>query len=510
MKTLFSRFSRTVLSLSLIPIFVACGGGGGGTTTPPPVVPPPVVPPPVVDTTAPTLVGASLANGAVGVSVTLPSITYTFDEGITCKGQVTLVATTPAIGTTTCSGKTLVFAPTAQLLYATSYTITLPKGAVADVAGNLLASSKTIGFTTEKLAGAGTRLIVANSQGNFSGLGMDGGATIIDSLTETVTGLVVFPKVPGTFGADHVDADSGTGRVALGSDMGAYVIHLMTTDGTVLPSLPIDTADPNSHHGVRGLAHSDSERCAVFGENGGQATYYFRSVMRCWERDGTAVVFTSVVDFAAEKTQLVTKFLYAPQQKKYYVVAGAESSYGVLQFSLYGGYRPGFGPGSGSVREIDPVTHTVTRQFTVGQAPFDAVIRGNHLLVVNAYDKSLSDVDLLTGTVTTADLRANFANELENPVSITTDGTYEYVSDYLTAVRVLRGGSEVARIEVGGEAGRMAVVGDKLWVTAYRGDFRLNVADHLVSGLYIINRGTRLLEKTLTRTGDSPHEVTTY
>lgn len=463
--------------------------------------------PPPVDTTPPTLLSVSVASGAT-VPVALPSVTYTFSEDVACKGQVGM--TSPGytvVGTTTCSGKTLTFTPTSQAFYATAHTLTLPQGVVADGAGNLLATADVRTVTTEKLAGSGTRLLVANGLGNVAGgFAPDGTASIIDTASLTVTDRVLFAPAPGHFGADRVDADSGTGEVLFASNSGTYVIHRMKTDGTVLASFPIDSAQPSKAQGVRGLAHSDVDRCAVLGILASQDSYYRANVLQCRSRTGTEVTFESATNFVAPAGMIVTKLLGSGT--KYYAVAGTTASFNLNEYAPVGvGARLGFGPGQGLVTEIDAVTHTVTRTFSVGQAPNDAVIRGNHLLVVNAYDRSLSDVDLTTGVVTTTDLRAHYG-EYEHPMSIATDGTYDYIGDYLLAVRVMQAGQEIARIAIGGDTGRMTAVGGRLYVAMRNGDFRLPFVS--LNAVAVIDLASRTLVQTIAPVGAKPVEITAY
>jgi len=98
------------------------------------------------DTTAPTVIGASPADGATGVAIS-STITVTFSEAMdpaTINDTTFIVA--GATGTLSYSGTTAMFTPDA-LANGTSYTVTITTG-VTDVAGNALAADYTFSFTT--------------------------------------------------------------------------------------------------------------------------------------------------------------------------------------------------------------------------------------------------------------------------------------------------------------------------------------------------------------------------
>ena len=493
----------------------ACGGGGGASD-------PPLVVPPTADTQAPTLQSVSLTSGATNVPVALPPVVYTFSEDIVCKGNQVVIEseayTVP--GTVACSGKTLTFTPTTSaqaLFYGTPHTLKLSAGAVADAAGNPLAAADTRSFTTEMLAGAGATLYVANSNGNISAFGISGSATLIDAATKAVKERVTFAPAPGHFGADRVDVDAGTGRILFGSGGGTTVIHQTRVTGEVLPSLVIDPANPNLHHGVRGLAHSPRARCAAFGVQGyfpDGSTNYWQGAMKCWRRDSDQVAFAAPAGFLGDRsTEIVTKFLYHEGRDMYYVVVTKQSALAGLQSSL-GGYRQGFAAGqSGRVVEVDAKSYALRRSWAIGSGSMDAVPLGDKLYVVNAGDKSLSVIDLAVANtalaVTMHDLRAVFLDPYENPVSITTDGTSLYVGDYLTSVRVLTlAGVQVGRVDLGNEPGRMTVSRGLLWVTAYRIDFRTGIG--AVNAVYVIDLASRTVVQTLMGAGDTPVEIATF
>ncbi len=140
-------FGRAAGTRMLIAVFVAalaaCGdgtgqdfltpiGGGGGST----------------DTTAPTVVTTSPANGSTSVPRTTP-ISITFSEPID-SASVTNAAfalDNGVTGTITVSGAVATLTPTPALPALTTITGTVSTG-IRDLAGNALAAPVTFQFTT--------------------------------------------------------------------------------------------------------------------------------------------------------------------------------------------------------------------------------------------------------------------------------------------------------------------------------------------------------------------------
>jgi len=135
------------MTLGLISILfsmsqMTCGGGGGGEAV-------------KVDTTPPEIAAVSPINGATGVAInTVISATFTkamdassinttnfeLDHGVT--GTVTYDAV----------NKRAIFAPSANLAYSTTYTVTIKTG-IKDSAGNALSANYTFSFTTRPSPG---------------------------------------------------------------------------------------------------------------------------------------------------------------------------------------------------------------------------------------------------------------------------------------------------------------------------------------------------------------------
>ncbi|MDZ4179375.1 MAG: Ig-like domain-containing protein, partial [Coriobacteriia bacterium] len=107
----------------------------------------------VIDTTPPVVISVSPANGAVNVSPGSLTIRVTFSEPIIQGAVFQNVVLTGSGGapvgrTLAVSGSALLITPTGGVAPLTTYTITVPAGAVADVSGNALATSFTSSFTT--------------------------------------------------------------------------------------------------------------------------------------------------------------------------------------------------------------------------------------------------------------------------------------------------------------------------------------------------------------------------
>ena len=97
----------------------------------------------VLDKIAPAVTSSSPAKGATGVSIS-SSIVLTFGETIaqgSAFSSITLKKGTSTISSTkTISGNKLTIKPSSSLGAATTYTVTVPAGALQDVAGNLNAA----------------------------------------------------------------------------------------------------------------------------------------------------------------------------------------------------------------------------------------------------------------------------------------------------------------------------------------------------------------------------------
>ncbi len=200
------------------------------------------------DVTRPTLVSSSPADGAVNVS-TGSSIRLNFSETIdpsSFNENAIVVTPSPGDGTGYWSngGKTLTFEPDAPLADDTQYYIVMPEGAVRDLAGNWLAGSHTIQFTT----GSGF------ASGRCSGLVE--GDPFSDNAADPEGAVVVAPNVSPfsdndeniqIFGADFVAAD---GRYSIGRLPDRWYFPFVIMDSNGDGRLEPDLGDAVGAYGV--------------------------------------------------------------------------------------------------------------------------------------------------------------------------------------------------------------------------------------------------------------------
>ncbi|MEW6447756.1 MAG: Ig-like domain-containing protein [Bacillota bacterium] len=105
------------------------------------------------DRVAPRVTGTDPNNGTTGVPVD-KTVSITFSEYIQAGANYGGITVTPQGGSPVSIGKnitgsTLTLDPNQELAYATAYTVTVPAGAVKDLAGNQLAAGYTFCFSTE-------------------------------------------------------------------------------------------------------------------------------------------------------------------------------------------------------------------------------------------------------------------------------------------------------------------------------------------------------------------------
>ncbi|HZW84094.1 MAG TPA: Ig-like domain-containing protein, partial [Candidatus Deferrimicrobium sp.] len=105
------------------------------------------------DTTPPTVISTNPASGAVDVPVNT-SITVSFSEPIQLganSSAITVKKGTKTVGyNLSVNGNNLVIQPTFSLSTRSTYTVSIPAGAVKDLNGNSLAAAYTFNFSTTK------------------------------------------------------------------------------------------------------------------------------------------------------------------------------------------------------------------------------------------------------------------------------------------------------------------------------------------------------------------------
>lgn len=186
--------SRSGKSLTLIllaaALLEACGGGSGASNTNP--IADAVHSPP--DLVAPTVVSMSPADNAVDVAIDA-SLRITFSEpmdstsinGTTVKVRAGIVY---VAGTIRCAYDTIIFTPSANWGFTTTYTVTISGGpsGVRDVSGNVLASDHNWTFSTGQVPDTTPPRVISTNpiDGDF-GIPVD--TTVIVTFSEAVTNV---------------------------------------------------------------------------------------------------------------------------------------------------------------------------------------------------------------------------------------------------------------------------------------------------------------------------------
>ncbi|RKO67780.1 Ig-like domain-containing protein [Desulfofundulus salinus] len=178
------------------------------------------------DTIAPAVEAVDPVDGATNVPVGT-SVTVTFSEDVKAGAAYDGIALKDAEGnavavTTNIEGKVLTIKPDANLAYSTKYTVIIPAGAVADLAGNALAQDYAFSFTTEAEPDTIAPTVEAAEP-------VDGATNVPVVVTITVT-----------FSEDVQEGDS-FGQIALKDAEGNPVDCNVTLNGNVL------TIDPNAN-----------------------------------------------------------------------------------------------------------------------------------------------------------------------------------------------------------------------------------------------------------------------
>jgi hypothetical protein len=195
--------------------------------------------PPGIDMSAPTVLSFNPGSAALGVALGA-NIVLTFSEAVQ-RGTGSIVLKTAA-GTTiasydaatsgniSISGNTLTLNPSADLSYASGYTLTFAAGSIKDLAGNAYAGSSSYGFSTV--------------QGTLPG-------------TPATAGSDVFTAVAGHYALDGL---GGTDTLQLGQVLAAYAISPTST------GYSLSATDGSANYGltnVERLVFSDGHALAL-------------------------------------------------------------------------------------------------------------------------------------------------------------------------------------------------------------------------------------------------------
>ena len=447
------------------------------------------------DTRPPTLQSVSLADGATGVSVTLPNTVYTFDEDITCRGQVTITAPDHAaytiVGTTTCAGKTLTFTPdptAPKAYYGTVHTRTLPVGAVSDASGNLLAVANVGTFTTARPAVANPKLYVSL----FPEADGSKAVAIVDAAAGTVK-QVGFPGVPGFSMFSATVVDSMTGKVYFASKGGfkVYVRDLATDD--IRPSIDLDPTLTTTH-AIWAMTRTENAVCIAMSASLPLGVSQNR--LRCFDPRSHAVTFDGANNSLATASMFMTGLQYvtAPAKRLYAIAA--------LTTAMEEFFPPAGTPGT--LVKLHPTSYAVEQTYAVGSVPTAFRVHDvtGQVWVANAGDKTISIVNPTSGQVETMGL--GFTRTQQRPEGLLLDLARNrvFVTDGESKVYVydLSTRREVAQFTLGVGTTvpkQLAILGNELWVTCANGT------------VVAINLDTLAITRTLI-VGNSPVGLTSY
>ncbi|MEW6183312.1 MAG: Ig-like domain-containing protein [Bacillota bacterium] len=142
------------------------------------------------DSEAPAVSGTDPADGAVDVPIS-KTINLDFNETIRAGNNYEGIAVTDVSDnnvsvTKSISGNTLTIDHIENFNYSTTYTVTIPSGAIQDVAGNAMNTSYTFGFTTLAPLDTTVPVVVGTNPANQS-TNVPNTQTIIVTFSENVT-----------------------------------------------------------------------------------------------------------------------------------------------------------------------------------------------------------------------------------------------------------------------------------------------------------------------------------
>lgn len=452
-----------LFALTAASSLTGCGGGGGGGDTNPP-------PPPPVDTTPPTVKSWTPADGAKDVDTDgTVTLSVTLDEAIGCPNLNPITITKGngeevKGGTYSCTSPILSLAFEAKALFrCETYTVTLPKGSVKDVAGNALANDSKVTVQT-KCPAKVAMIVTANA-----GTSADPRYT---SVVNTETGEVSHAMFPG--------APLGTRGVAVDNE-NHQAYYTATISGGCAYSMDLETHTVSCIKvNPEGSSYGRSAAVTVADQG-----VYFATSSESSDQPGNLVLVFDRSNRSKLATVTLPDAAYSPTfmiadrgHNRVYVLSYDKSS---LVFNPWPDYLPGF---VGKVYEIDTTTNTLTKRESINvcSAPVGAVVDAvNQRLYVSCWgDRAISIINLASWTARTVDLPSFFAEDdkyFQRPVGLALVGTKLLIAnskfskgsptDQVGGLAVLDLASEkvTQTIPVGDIPLYMVSVGDDVWVT---------------------------------------------
>lgn len=459
------------------------------------------------------------ARGAVNVPAKGTKLELVMSDLINCAGLNGTRVVGEFLATVDCRGQTLTFTPglPGETRWPFGSTNTLTLAGVRSVDG-YPSPSEIVSFTTRVAGfGQGAKVYTGNWAGKNPNVEAGNAMSIYDVTTQTIVRQIDYGLVPGygiLNGQVVVDPVAGVVYQAPWSGFRIYRVDLET--GEVLTPITIDPSS-TSNQRSRGLVVVGNEVCQVLGvpDFTGQTDYYLDNSVACFNAHTLANTFMGSRGHVADASMIATGMYYSRGRNKIYITNALRSAYFLEQTPW--GVRDGWRAGTrGTVTEIDATTRSVTRTFEVGSAPTSPFVdeQAGKLYVFNMGGKSVSVVNLVTGSVTTTPLGMS---GFERPATALPDWDEGriYVSDDAGTVRVLNSGTlqEVGRINLGdGDiAAHMAIVRGKLWVAS-----SLQNIGAYNDKVIIINRDTLAVERkianrsSLSGAPNQPYAITAW
>lgn len=416
--------------------------------------------------------GQSVDAGAGEVSAKGTKLVLGYDKALGCAGVGGTGKVGAIIATISCdaTAKTVTFVPglpgEQRWPFGAKNTVTV--GGLVGQDG-LPSPQATASFTTRPVAVSASVYVGNGSPGPVGAQS----AAAINLQSGAVTQVNLDGSRQGFGGARRVVVDPLTGTVWYGM---LGTVALYRTDMETSRELPPVLLDLERTHALQGLALTEDDLCAVFGQTN-SLPYSRQNQLECRNRTTLQVAFTSPAGYLADANTMMTigmRYLPFGAEKKLYALSADKTSHFGEVWDGNGAIREGYLPGTrGEVTEIDATTYQVTNRFQVGSVPqgIDRDSATGDLYVVNSGDRSLSVIDR-NGRVTTVSLAAAFTG-MQRPMRIKIDQSRKkfYVTDYLGSVVVfdLATRREVNRLPTGVLPIDLAMSADSLYVVSMDG-----------------------------------------
>lgn len=269
-----------------------------------------------VDSAPPTLAGSSPAAGATNVALGA-DIVMTFSEAIMAgSGTVTLqnaagqTVESYAIGASanlSISGNTLTVNPSADLVAGAGYMLSVPGGAVKDLAGNGLAVAASVSFTTDQ-----NRVSVAANNAPLAGT----------AGSDVMSGDARNNVFIGSGGKDTIDGGAGIDMLQLSGARAGYSVSLNASNATL--------ADAGGNivnlANVERVQFSDAMVALDIAGNGGQVYRLYQAAFNRSPDSGGLGYWIGVMDSGANLLDIASGFVNSAEFREMYGVNPTNTS----------------------------------------------------------------------------------------------------------------------------------------------------------------------------------------